>query len=89
MDIRKLDKGQMFMKFRETDMVGFIDDLMQTFEYLFHLHLYSRTVARLAGYLDFSNLGLINLNCLASVSYTHLDVYKRQTTMFLRWKTSR
>lgn len=34
MDIRKLDKGQMFMKFRETDMVGFIDDLMQTFEYM-------------------------------------------------------
>ena len=27
MDIRKLDKGQMFMKFRETDMVGFIDDV--------------------------------------------------------------
>lgn len=34
MDIRKLDKGQMFLKFRETDMVGFIDDLMQTFEYM-------------------------------------------------------
>lgn len=24
MDIRKLDKGQMFMKFRETDMVGLL-----------------------------------------------------------------
>lgn len=34
MDVRKLDKGQMFMKFRETDMVGFIADLMQTFEYM-------------------------------------------------------
>lgn len=34
MDIRKLDKGQMFMKFRETDMVGFIDDVMLTFDYL-------------------------------------------------------
>ena len=33
MDIRKLDKGQMHLKFRETDIVGFIDDLMQTFEY--------------------------------------------------------
>ena len=33
MDIRKLDKGQMFLKFRETDMVGFIEDVMQTFEY--------------------------------------------------------
>ncbi len=33
MDIRKLDKGQMHLKFRETDIVGFIDDLMTTFEY--------------------------------------------------------
>ena len=33
MDIRKLDKGQMFLKFRETDIVGFIDDLMLTFDY--------------------------------------------------------
>lgn len=33
MDIRKIDKGQMFMKFRETDIVGFIDDLILTFEY--------------------------------------------------------
>lgn len=33
MDIRKLDKGQMHLKFRETDMVGFINDLMQTFNY--------------------------------------------------------
>ena len=33
MDMRKIDKGQMFMKFRETDIVGFIDDLILTFEY--------------------------------------------------------
>ncbi len=33
MDIRKLDKGQMHLKFRETDIVGFINDLMQTFNY--------------------------------------------------------
>ncbi|WP_321479791.1 two-component regulator propeller domain-containing protein [uncultured Bacteroides sp.] len=33
MDIRKLDKGQMHLKFRETDIVGFIDDLMHTFDY--------------------------------------------------------
>lgn len=34
MDIRKLDKGQMHMKFRETDMVGFILDVMQPFGYM-------------------------------------------------------
>ncbi len=33
MDIRKIDKGQMTVKLREADLVGFIDDLMQTFEY--------------------------------------------------------
>lgn len=33
MDIRKLDKGQMRLRCRETDMVGFIEDLMLTFEY--------------------------------------------------------
>ena len=33
MDVRKIDKGLMSLKFNETNMVGFIDDLMQTFEY--------------------------------------------------------
>ncbi len=33
MDIRKLDKGQMKLRYRETDIVGFIEDLMLTFEY--------------------------------------------------------
>lgn len=33
MDIRKLDKGQMKLKCRETNIVGFIEDLMLTFEY--------------------------------------------------------
>ncbi|MCK9159346.1 MAG: response regulator [Bacteroidaceae bacterium] len=33
MDMRKLDKGQMRLKFRETDIVGFINDIMLTFNY--------------------------------------------------------
>ncbi|MDR0833613.1 MAG: response regulator [Candidatus Symbiothrix sp.] len=33
MDVRKIDKGQMQLKFRETDMVGFIQDIMQVFDY--------------------------------------------------------
>lgn len=32
MDVRRLDKGQMNMHFRETDMVGFVRDVMQPFE---------------------------------------------------------
>ena len=34
MDIRKIDHGQMFLKYRRTDMVEFIDDIMQTFNYM-------------------------------------------------------
>jgi signal transduction histidine kinase/DNA-binding NarL/FixJ family response regulator len=33
MDVRKLDKGQMHIKCRRTDIVGFIKDLMLTFDY--------------------------------------------------------
>jgi CheY-like chemotaxis protein len=33
LDLRKIDKGLMFVKMRETDIVGFINDVMQTFEY--------------------------------------------------------
>ena len=33
LDIRKIDKGLMFVKMNETDIVGFVDDIMQTFEY--------------------------------------------------------
>jgi signal transduction histidine kinase/ligand-binding sensor domain-containing protein/DNA-binding response OmpR family regulator len=34
MDVRKLDKGLIRLGCRETDIVGFINDLMNTFEYL-------------------------------------------------------
>ncbi len=33
LDVRKIDKGLMFVKMRETDIVTFIYDLMHTFEY--------------------------------------------------------
>lgn len=33
MDIRKIDKGQMRLKFKETDLVSFINDVMTTFSY--------------------------------------------------------
>lgn len=33
LDIRKIDKGQMTIACSETDMVGFINDIFQTFEY--------------------------------------------------------
>jgi len=33
LDVRKIDKGLMEVKFRETNMVEFIEDIMQAFEY--------------------------------------------------------
>jgi signal transduction histidine kinase/ligand-binding sensor domain-containing protein/AraC-like DNA-binding protein/AmiR/NasT family two-component response regulator len=33
LDLRKIDKGLMFVKMRETNIVSFIDDIIQTFEY--------------------------------------------------------
>jgi ligand-binding sensor domain-containing protein/signal transduction histidine kinase/CheY-like chemotaxis protein/AraC-like DNA-binding protein len=36
MDIRKIDRGQMHIKARETDIVGFIKDVIQAFDYLAH-----------------------------------------------------
>ena len=33
MDVRKIDQKQMQLKFRETDIVGFIKDIMKSFEY--------------------------------------------------------
>jgi ligand-binding sensor domain-containing protein/signal transduction histidine kinase/CheY-like chemotaxis protein len=33
MDVRKIDRGEMRMKLRETDMDGFVRDIMQAFEY--------------------------------------------------------
>jgi signal transduction histidine kinase/ligand-binding sensor domain-containing protein/DNA-binding NarL/FixJ family response regulator len=34
MDMRKIDRGQLKLKLRETDMVGFIEDIMQAFDYM-------------------------------------------------------
>ncbi len=34
MDMRKLEKGQMKLRFRETDLIGFVSDTMQPFEYV-------------------------------------------------------
>lgn len=41
MDIRKIDKGQMSLKFQEIDIVGFIRDLYYTFEYQANAQTYT------------------------------------------------
>ena len=75
MDIRKLDKGQMYLKLRETDMVGFIDDVMQTFEYLAHKKnirfLFEHEMPQLKVWIDLNNFDKVLMNILSNaVKYT-------------------
>lgn len=70
MDIRKLDKGQMFMKFRETDMVGFIDDVMQTFDYLAHRKhirfIFHHAMPQLKVWIDLNNFDKVLMNIFSN-----------------------
>lgn len=70
MDIRKLDKGQMHLKFRETDIVGFIDDLMTTFEYQAQKKNIQFTFAHkdeeMKVWIDLNNFDKILLNILSN-----------------------
>lgn len=70
MDIRKLDKGQMFMKFRETDIVGFINDVMQTFEYLAHKKrirfTFEHGMPQLKAWIDLNNFDKVLMNIFSN-----------------------
>ena len=70
MDIRKIDKGLMFVKMRETDIVGFIDDLMQTFEYQANkrnIHFeFQHTESQLSVWIDLNNFDKVLLNILSN-----------------------
>lgn len=79
MDIRKLDKGQMHLKFRETDIVGFINDLMQTFNYqaqkknitfIFEKELEGADSLKV--WIDLNNFDKVLMNVLSNAfKYTH------------------
>ncbi len=70
MDIRKIDKGLMFLKFSETDMVGFIDDLMQTFEYQANKRnirfVFSHADTPVIAWIDENNFDKVLLNILSN-----------------------
>lgn len=70
MDIRKLDKGQMFMKFRETDMVGFIDDVMLTFGYMAQKKKirfsFEHAMPQLKVWVDMNNFDKILMNIFSN-----------------------
>jgi ligand-binding sensor domain-containing protein/signal transduction histidine kinase/DNA-binding response OmpR family regulator len=70
MDIRKIEKGQMVIKFRETDIVGFIEDLMKTFEYTAQRRniefkfLHQET--QLNAWIDIDNFDKVMMNVLSN-----------------------
>lgn len=70
MDIHKLDKGQMFMKFRETDMVGFIDDVMLTFDYMARKKKirfsFEHVMPQLKVWVDMNNFDKILMNIFSN-----------------------
>lgn len=70
MDIRKIDKGQMLLKFQETDIVTFIQDLYHTFEYQAttkHIELtFQPEVKELKAWIDPKNFDKIILNLLSN-----------------------
>ena len=68
MDVRKLDKGQMRLHFRETDIVGFIKDLMMPFEQLSqkkNIHFdFTHEDEKLYVWVDLHNFDKVLLNVL-------------------------
>ena len=70
MDMRKIEKGQMVMKFRETDMVGFIEDLMKTFEFMAqkrHIDFqFLHDEPHLNAWIDIDNFDKVMMNVLSN-----------------------
>lgn len=70
LDLRKIDKGLMFVKMRETDLIGFVDDIVTTFEYQakkknINLEFY-HTMPELKVWLDMNNFDKVLVNILSN-----------------------
>jgi len=70
LDIRKIDKGQMFVKMSETDVVGFIDDLMNTFDYQAKKRainlVFEHQLPELKAWIDVNNFDKVLVNILSN-----------------------
>ncbi|MDR0370981.1 MAG: response regulator [Prevotellaceae bacterium] len=70
MDVRKIDKGLMKVKFRETDIVGFIEDLFRTFEYAADRQRITFTFEhkdeRMNVWIDLNNFDKVLMNILSN-----------------------
>jgi DNA-binding response OmpR family regulator len=87
MDMRKIDRGQMKLRVRETDLVGFVEDVMKSFEYSaqkknirFNFH---HEVDKLQAWIDINNFDKILFNILSNAfrftpDYGEIDVFLTQ-----------
>lgn len=70
LDIRKIDKGLMFVKMNETDIVGFVDDIMQTFEYQSEKRKikfeFIHEMPELKAWIDMNNFDKVLVNVLSN-----------------------
>jgi len=78
MDIRKLDKGHMRLNVRQTDIVGFIKDIMDTFGYWAEekniRFTFDRTFDRLDVWIDMDSFDKVLMNILSNAfKYTPAD----------------
>ena len=78
MDVRKIDRGQMHLKFRETDMVGFIEDVMKSFEYAAknkNIHfIFEHEMPELKVWVDLNNFDKVLFNIFSNAfKYTNVD----------------
>ena len=70
LDIRKIDKGQMFVKMSEADVIAFVDDLMTTFEYQAkkrNVHFtFKHEMPELKAWIDVNNFDKVLVNILSN-----------------------
>lgn len=70
MDLRKIDKGQMALRMRETEMVGFVNDVYQLFSYKARtkniLFSFVHHDAAIMAYVDRGNFDKVLINLLSN-----------------------
>ncbi|GHT53934.1 hybrid sensor histidine kinase/response regulator [Bacteroidia bacterium] len=70
MDMRKLDKGQMPLSFHQTNIIGFIQDLMATFDYLAQKKnirfSFEHALESLNVWIDLNNFDKVLMNILSN-----------------------
>ena len=70
MDIRKIDKGQLVLKFEEVNIVSFVKDLLSTFEYEAKIKQieikFNPQTENISGWIDPKNFDKVILNLLSN-----------------------